>query len=64
MTTDFEWNLIERGNGSATHVAFIRTGALLKCQEWDTNEDTPLGVALSVVFIPGATRADFFKDEP
>ena len=60
----FEWHSIDSGSGTATSVAFIRTGALVRCVEWDSGESPMISPSVSVVFIPGATRADFFKDEP
>jgi hypothetical protein len=64
MTTTFEWHPLDSGNGTATAVAFIRTGALVRCIEWDSGDSQEISPSVAVVFIPGATRADFFKDEP
>jgi hypothetical protein len=45
------------GGGSATYVAFTRTGAFVRAVEWI--DDTSSGV--SVVFVPGMRREDFFQ---
>lgn len=59
----FEWHLIERDSGTTTHVAFIRTGALVRCVEWDSGDSQMISPSVSVVFIPGAVSDDFFKDD-
>ncbi len=64
MKTDFEWESLDSGSGTATAVAFIGTGALVRCIEWDSGDSPQISPSVAVVFIPGATRADFFKDEP
>lgn len=61
-TSNFYWWNLEHDDGSDTSVAFIPGGAILRSREWDAGESPSLSPSVALVFIPGATRDDFFKD--